>query len=123
MGRVVAGRAYHVNTFFAKTYKCVIIINPYRIGRGPGYQQPPQVPHSRVPVEIMLLLNIVKTKEKKMRKASEEAAESVERETLIRKGWYLKYRNNDWKGKRAGGLDGTKKCRHILPTESKVERE
>ena len=29
--------------FFAKTDKCVIIINPYRIGRGPGYQRPPQV--------------------------------------------------------------------------------
>ena len=49
---------------FAKTDKCEII-NPYRIGRGPGYQQPPQVLHSRAPVEIMLLLNIVKIKAKK----------------------------------------------------------
>ena len=59
MGRVAAGRASGVK-LFAKTDKCVIIINPYRIGRGPGYQQQPQVSHSSAPVEIMLLLNIVK---------------------------------------------------------------
>ena len=43
--------------------------------------------------------------------------------TLTRKGEYLKYRNNDWKGKRAGRLDGTKECRHTVPTGNKVERE
>ena len=80
-------------------------MNPYRIGRGPGYQQPPQVSHSRAPVEIMLLLNIVKTRGEREGKASEEAARSVERETLARKGGYLKYWNNDWKGKRARRLD------------------
>ena len=65
MGRVAAGRASGVKPFFAKTDKCVIIINPYRIGRGPGYQRPPQVSHSRAPVEIMLLLNIVKIRAEK----------------------------------------------------------
>ena len=49
MGRVVAGRASGVKLFFPKTDKCVIIINPYRIGRGPGYQRPPQVSQSRAP--------------------------------------------------------------------------
>ena len=61
-------------------------MNPYRIGRGPGYQQLrrlPQVSHSRVPVKIMLLLNIVKTRGERKGKASEEAAGSVERETLL----------------------------------------
>ena len=63
MGRVAAGRASGVKIFFAKTNKCVIIIiNPYRIGRVPGYQRPLQMPHSRAPEEIMLLLNIAKTK-------------------------------------------------------------
>ena len=47
-------------TFLPDLYKCVIIVNPYRIGRGPGYQRPPQVSHSRAPKEIMLLLNKVK---------------------------------------------------------------
>ena len=70
---------------FAKTFKCVIIIKPYRINRGPGYQQPPQVTHSRASVEIMLLLNIVKIEEKERRKTSEEAAGSVERKTITRK--------------------------------------
>ena len=45
----------------------------------------------------MVLLNI---SENKGRKASEETAGSVERETLTRKGGYLKYWNNDWKGER-----------------------
>ena len=35
---------------------------PYRIGRGPGYQRPPQVSHGRVPVETMLLLRLDKTR-------------------------------------------------------------
>ena len=43
------------------------------------------------------------------------------RRTLIRV--YLKYRNNDWKGKRAGRLDEAKECRHIVFTENKVERK
>ena len=46
--------------FLPDLYKCVIIVNPYRIGRGPGYQRPPQVSHSRAPAKIMLLLNKVK---------------------------------------------------------------
>ena len=49
-----------------------MLINPYRIGRGPGYQRLPQVPHSRAPVEIMLLL--VKTRADREGKVSEEAA-------------------------------------------------
>ena len=31
----------------------------------------------------------------------------METEKLTCKGGYLKYWNNDWKGKRAGRLDGT----------------
>ena len=99
-----------------------MIMNPYRISRDLGYQRPPQVWHSKAPVEIMLLLNTVK-EQKERRKASEEAARGVERETLTRKGGYLKYSNNDWKGKRAGKLDGAKECRHTVHTGSKVERE
>ena len=38
----------------------------------------------------------------------------VERETHTRESGYLKYRNNYWKGKRAGRLDGAKECRHSL---------
>ena len=122
MGRVAAGRASSVKPFFVKTDKCVIIINPYRTGRGPGYQRPPQVSHSRAPVEIMLLLTMVKLEQKKRRKASEEAARSMERKTLIHKGGYFKYWNDEWKGKRAGRYDGVKECRHIVYTGNKVER-
>ena len=94
---------------------------PYWIGRGPGYQRRPQVSHSRAPVEIMLLLNIVKKEQKERRKASETPAGSVEK--LIHKGGYLEYCNNDCKGKRAGRIDGVKECRHIVPTGNKIERE
>ena len=31
---------------------------------------------------------------------------NVERETHTHKGWYFKYRNNDWKRERAGRHDG-----------------
>ena len=37
--------------------------------------------------------------QKKRRKASEEAARNLERKTLTHKGGYLKYWNNDWKGR------------------------
>ena len=47
-----------------------MLINPYRIGRGPGYQRPPQVSRGKVPVEIMLLLGLVKTR----REGEEEGA-------------------------------------------------
>ena len=57
-----------------------------------------------------------------MRKASKEAARNVERKTLTHKGGYLKYCNDDWKGKRAGRYDGAKECRHIASTGNKVER-
>ena len=41
-----------------------MLISPYRIDRGPGYKQPSQVPHGRAPMEIMLLLGLMKTREK-----------------------------------------------------------
>ena len=41
-------------------------------------------------------------KAKARRKASKEAARSVKRKMLTHKGGYLKYWNDDWKGKRAG---------------------
>ena len=50
-----------------------MIMNPYRIGRGPGYQRPTQVSFGGAPVAIILLLNVVKTRGER-RKASEEAA-------------------------------------------------
>ena len=34
----------------------------------------------------------------------------MERETHSHKGWYLKYRNNDWKKERAGRHDGATEC-------------
>ncbi|KAF7687514.1 hypothetical protein C0J45_21963 [Silurus meridionalis] len=56
MGRVVLGRASrlkHVPNQICGSRKR----NSYRIGRGPGYQRPPQVSlTNRVPVEIGLLL-------------------------------------------------------------------
>ena len=33
---------------------------------------------------------------------------------------YLKYWNNNWKGKRAGRYDGAKECKHIVPTGNKL---
>ena len=54
---------------------------------------------------------------------SEDATGTVEKETHTCKGGYLKYRNNDWKKKRAGRLDGVNKCIHTVPTGNKVERE
>ena len=53
-----------VDQFFCKTDKFVIIINLYLIGCNPSYQQLSQVPHSRAPVEIMLLQNTVKARER-----------------------------------------------------------
>ena len=97
MGRVAAGRASG-RKIFAKLYKCIILINPYQIDHSPGYQQPPQVSHDRAPVQIMLLLGLVKTRERE--EANEEAVENVEKEMHTHKGWYLKYWNNDWKGER-----------------------
>ena len=44
------------------------------------------------------------------------------RHTLIRV-CIFKYRNNDWKGERAGRLDGAKECRYTVPTGNKVEKE
>ena len=41
---------------------CNMMKNPYRIGRGPGYQRPPQMSQGRAPVEIMLLLGLAKTR-------------------------------------------------------------
>ena len=38
-------------------------------------------------------------------------------------GGYLKYRNNDWKGEKAGRHDGAKECKCTVPTENKMERE
>ena len=100
-----------------------MIVNSYRISLGPDYHRPPQVSHGRAPVKIMLLLNKVKTRGKERRKVSEDATGTVEKETHTCKGGYLKYRNNDWKKKRAGRLDGVKKCIHTVPTGNKVERE
>ena len=92
-------------------------MNPYRIGRGPDYQRPPQVSYGSGNHAT------AEHRENKRRKASKEAAETVKRETHTRKGGYLKYRNNNLKGKRAGRLDRAKECRHTVPTENKVERE
>ena len=64
-----------------------MLINPYRIGRGPGYQRPPQELHGTSPVEYMLLLGLVKTRGEREGEASEEAAGTVEGETHTHKGW------------------------------------
>ena len=79
MGRVAAGRASGVKKFF-KLYKCIILINPYRIGRGPGYQQPPQVSQSRASVEIILLLNIAKIRAEREEEGDRNNEETVKME-------------------------------------------
>ena len=66
-------------------YKCVIL-NPYRIGRGPGYQRPPQVLHCRAPVEIMLLLNKAKTKKGGGRRLKRQREVWKGRHSLVRMG-------------------------------------
>ena len=48
---------------------------------------------------------------------------TVERETHTHNGWYLTYRNNDWKEERARRHDGVKECRYTVPTENKVEKK
>ena len=55
-----------------------------------------------------------KNKSNERRKASKEAVRSMERKMLTHKGGYLKYWNDDWKGKRAGRYDGAKECRHTV---------
>ena len=52
------------------------------------------------------------------RKASEEAAGTVEREMHSHRGWYLKYRNNDWKGERPGRHNRTKESRYTYRKQS-----
>ena len=47
----------------------------------------------------------------------------MEGETHTHKGWYVKYRNNDLKGERAGRHDEADKCIYTVPTRNKVERE
>ena len=69
-----------------------MMINPYRIGRGPGYQQLPQVLHDWAPVEIMLLLGLRKQEEKERRKASEEAEEAEYGNVMISSEAVLKRR-------------------------------
>ena len=101
----------------------LIINKPIPDRSRPGLPTTAQVLHSRERVEIILLLNIVKQEEKERRKASKEASGSVERKTLTYKGGYLKYLNNDWKGKRAGRYDGTKEWRHTVSTGNKLEKE
>ena len=61
--------------------------------------------------------------ENKRRKASEETTGTVQRDTHTHKSWYFKYRNNDWKGERAGRHNGAKECNYTVPTGNKVERE
>ena len=97
-------------------------MNPYRIGRGPDYKQPPQVTQQGT-CENYATAKHSENKRKKRGEVSEEAAGSVERKTITHKGGYLKYWNNDWKRKRVGRLDGAKKCRHTAPKGNKVERE
>ena len=116
MTKVAAGKASGVKRF-GQNIECVVMINPYQIGRGPGYQRPPQVSHSRAPMEIMILLGLVKTIEER-RKVSEETVGNVERETNTHKGWYLNIETMTG----AGRYDGTKECRYTVPTE-KVERK
>ena len=46
----------------------------------------------------------------------------MERKTLIHKGGYFKYWNNDWKVNRADRYDGAKECRHSVPTGKKWKK-
>ena len=64
-----------------------MMMDPYRIGRSPGYQQPPQVSHSRKAVKTMSLLGLGKTREEKRRKASEEAVGNMKGEKRSHKCW------------------------------------
>ena len=57
--KIAAGRASGVK-LFARFIQMRNHCKFIPIGRGPGYQRPPQVSHSRAPAEIMLLLNKVK---------------------------------------------------------------
>ena len=109
MAKVTAGSVFGVN-IFCQIVQMYYVNESISIGCGPGYQQQPQVSHSRAPIEIMLLLGLVKTRAERRRKASQEAAGTVERETHTNKSGYLKYWNNEWKGKRAGRHDGLKEC-------------
>ena len=63
-----------------------MLINPYRIGHGSGYQQPPQMLHGRAPVEIMLLLGLVKARERGGRRVKRQREMWKGRCTLIRVG-------------------------------------
>ena len=42
-----------------------MLINPYRIAHGAGYQRPPQMSDGRASVEIMLLLGLGKQEQKR----------------------------------------------------------
>ena len=64
-----------------------------------------------------------KRRKKDKMKASEEATGIVEREIHKHKSGYLKYWNNDWKGERAGRLDGAKECKYTMPTGNKMEKK
>ena len=122
MGRVAAGRASGVKIFLPD-YKMRIIDKSI-----PNRSQPALPTTASGVVQQGTCGNYAtakhsEKKQKERRKASEEAAGSLERKTLTHKGGYLKYWNNDWKGKTAGRYYGAKGCRHIVPTRNKVERE
>ena len=83
MGRVAAGRASGVKLLF-QIIQMRYVDKSIPDRSRPGNQQPPQVSHCREPVEIILLLGLVKTREKE-RKAREEAARTVNGETHTHK--------------------------------------
>ena len=74
-------------TFFAKSCKRRND-DKYILDRSnPDHQQPPQVSHGRAPVETITLLGLVASEQ--VRKASEEAVQTVEGEMHSHKNGYL----------------------------------
>ena len=77
-----------------------MLVNPYRIGRGPGLATTASgVAQQGICANYATTGLSENKRRKKKRKASEEAVGNVERKMHTHKGWYLKYRNNDWKGR------------------------
>ena len=101
-----------------------MLINPYGIDRGRGYEQPPQVSHGRAPVKIMLLLGLMRTREKGRRKGSEEAAGNVEMETHSHSGCTLNIGTMTGRGRELADMMERRNVDiRIVPSGNKVERE
>ena len=124
MGRMVAGSASGVRPLFPKHMRCDDKSIPDR--------SRPVLPTTASGVARQGTFRNYASAGLSYNKRRKGGGRRVKRQQKLLKGrhthnnWYLKYRNNDWKRKRAGRHDEAKECRYILwlrkQSEKRVKR-